>query len=181
MTLSVEHTTTISIPTLTTERFVMRAPQASDLDAYAEFCASGRSVGVGGPYSRAKSFARLGELVGHWQLRGYGRWMVADRQTNAPCGVVGVMYPDDWPEPEIAWTVFGSAEGKGVAYETALMARRYAYEVLKWSSAISCVMTGNDRSETLAKRLGATFERVFDHPEYGPMNVWRHPSREALS
>jgi hypothetical protein len=39
MTLAIEHTTTVSIPTLTTERFRMRAPQASDFDAYAAFCA----------------------------------------------------------------------------------------------------------------------------------------------
>jgi RimJ/RimL family protein N-acetyltransferase len=107
--------------------------------------------------------------------------MIADRLTDEPCGVVGVMYPDDWPEPEIAWTVFGASEGKGVAYETTLMAGRYAYDILKWSSVISCVMTGNSRSEALAQRLGAVFERVFDHPEYGPMNIWRHPAADSLS
>lgn len=37
-----------------------------------------------------------------------------------------------------------------------------------------------DRSVKLAKRLGCTKERVFDHAELGPFDVWRHPAQEAL-
>ena len=173
--------TLIRIPTLETERLVLRAPQASDLDAYAEFCASPRSVGVGGPYDRDQAFTRLSALLGHWHLRGYGRWMVTDRATGAPMGIVGLMYPESWPAPEIAWSLFDAAEGKSIAFEAAMAARDFAYRILHWDTVISCVVDGNDRSNALAQRMGCTKDGVFQHPQFGPLIVWRHrPANEVL-
>ena len=171
--------TTFEIPTVETENFRLRAPQMSDLDAYTVFGASYRSAGVGGPFTEAQSFQRLAALIGHWGLRGFGRWMVADKDTNEPLGVVGLMYPSDWPETEIVWTVFEKAEGKGVAYECALAARKYGYDVLGLKTLISCTMEGNTRSEVLAQRMGATRDADFAHPDYGTMRVWRHLPPEA--
>lgn len=167
--------TTIEIPTLYTERLNLRAPVLSDLDAVAEYRASVRTRYVGGVMSRSQSFDSLCGLVGHWQLRGYGRWIIADGKTDAPLGVVGPFFPENWPEPEIAWTVFAAAEGRGIAFEAALAARSYAYETLGWTTAISLITSGNDRSIALAKRLGCHFDKVLDHSDYGAMEVWRHP------
>lgn len=173
--------TLIRIPTLETQRLVLRAPQASDMEAYAAFCASPRSAGVGGPYDRDQAFSRLSALLGHWHLRGYGRWMATDRATGAPLGVVGLMYPESWPAPEIAWSLFDQAEGKGIAFEAAMATRDYAYRVLRWDSVISCVVDGNERSNALARRMGCTEDGVFRHPQFGPLVVWRHvPASEVL-
>jgi len=169
----------IDIPTLTTDRLTMRAPQLSDFEDYAEFCSSDRAKGVGGPYNRGQAFDRLCEVAGHWLLRGYGRWLVADIATDQPLGIVGLMYPEDWPEAEIAWTVFESGEGKGIAYEAALATRRYAYDVLGWKTVISCTMTDNPRSIALAQRMGAVQEPSYQHPRLGELHVWRHPPNEA--
>ena len=76
--------------------------------------------------------------------------------------------------------MFGSAEGRGVAFEAAIAARAWAYRTLRWSSVISCVAGDNARSEALAKRMGCEIEGVFEHPDYGPLNIWRHPAPEAL-
>jgi ribosomal-protein-alanine N-acetyltransferase len=171
--------TLVSIPTLTTERLILRAPSAKDFPAYAEFCASERSRGVGGPYSRGKAFERLSALIGHWHLRGFGRWMVADPVTDEALGVVGLMHPDEWPEPEIAWSLFDRAEGQGIAYEAAMAARRYAYETLGWTTVVSCASGDNTRSIALARRMGATPDGAFLHPEYGRLLIWRHPGPEA--
>ena len=96
-------------------------------------------------------------------------------------GVVGIYHPDDWPEAEIGWTVFDAAEGKGYAHEAALASRDYAYNVLGWSRIISLTMDGNDRSEALAKRMGAVSDGIFEHPEFGPMNIWRHLSPDQIT
>lgn len=171
----------VHIPVLRTERLVLRAPRMSDLDAYAEFGASPRSAGVGGPFPRGGAFLRLSALLGHWQLRGYGRWMVADPATDAPLGIVGLFYPEDWPEPEIGWTLFEAAEGRGIAYEAAQAARSYAYDVLGWSTAISLLKPDNTRSRALAQRMGCTREAPFAHPEFGEMEVWRHVGASELA
>lgn len=167
--------TVIRIPTLETERLVLRAARMSDFDTYAAFRGGARSVTIGGPYNRAQAFDQLAEIVGHWHLRGFGRWMVADRDTDMPLGIVGLFYPEDWPEPEIAWSVFDHAEGRGIAAEAALAARAYAYDMLGWTRVVSVISAGNKRSLALARRLGCARDADFDHPALGAMQVWLHP------
>lgn len=170
----------IVIPTIQTERLTLRAAEMRDLDAYAEFRGSDRAAFVGGPNTRTQCFDKLGEIIGHWHLRGYGRWIVADKTTDEALGVVGLFFPDDWPEPEIAWSVFANGEGKGIAYEAAMASRDYAYNTLNWKTVISAVPKGNDRSIALAKRMGATYEGDNADSDAGILEIYRHPAPEAL-
>ncbi|WP_262386539.1 GNAT family N-acetyltransferase [Roseobacter fucihabitans] len=157
----------------------MRAPQPSDLEAFTAFRTSGRAVGVGGPYTREQAFESLCGVVGHWQIEGYGRWIIADAD-DIPLGIVGLSNSPDWPEPEISWSVFAPAEGKGVAFEAAMATRSYAYTVLGWPTVISCVSPDNIRSHALAKRMGATRDGSFVHDELGELLIHRHqPARHV--
>lgn len=171
--------TDIHIPTLETERLVLRAPKPSDFPSYVAFRTSDHAKGVGGPYTEVQAYSHFCELVGHWMFRGYGRWIVADKTDDTPLGVVGIFHPADWPEPEIAWSVFENAEGKGIAFEAAQAARKYAYDVVGLNTAISFVMPENTRSMSLAKRMGASPDGDYHHPDLGPLNIWRHPAPEA--
>lgn len=173
--------TTIIIPTIETENLRMRCPRMDDFDAFAAFRASDRTTHVGGPATRTQAFDKLGEIIGHWHLRGYGRWLVADKTTDAPLGVVGCFYPDDWPEPEIGWSVFEQAEGRGVAYEAAGAALKYAYHTLGWKTAISCTTPDNIRSIALAKRLRATREDDFTTRDGLHLQVYRHAGPEHFA
>lgn len=168
--------TTLTIPTLTTDRRRLRAPVLADFESYAAYRAGPRSGGVGGPFTRARSLSHLCALVGHWQIRGFGRWIIADRDTDAALGVCGPFFPEGWPEPEIAWTVFDGAEGRGIAFEAARIARRYAYDTLGWTSVMSAIMPDNLRSVALARRLGCTHEDDYRHPDLGRLQIWRHPA-----
>lgn len=172
--------TALTIPTVQTERLRLRAPKMSDFDAFAAFrMDAARTAGVGGPCTRAEAFDKLGEIIGHWHLRGFGRWLVADKQTDAPLGVVGCFHPDDWPEPEIAWSVFEGAEGRGIAYEAAQAALEYAYTLLGWSTAVSCMTPENTRSAALANRLGATREDDFTTADGLHLHVYRHAAPQV--
>jgi ribosomal-protein-alanine N-acetyltransferase len=173
--------TGVSIPVIETARLRLRAPQASDLPAYSAFRGSERARVLGGPWSEAEAFDQMCALIGHWQLRGFGRWMVADKATDAPLGVVGIMHPPDWPEPEIGWSVFADAEGRGVAFEAALATRDYAYRVLGWQRVVSLIVPGNTRSERLAERLGCRRDANFPHPDFGSLTIWVHPGPEGLA
>ena len=108
--------TSICIPTLTTERLTLRAPGPEDFEAFAAFYASERASMVGGPEDRRDAWRRFAAILGHWHLRGYGFWTVAD--AHAPLGLVGLWYPEGWPEPEIGWMLF-EGEGCGIAREAA--------------------------------------------------------------
>lgn len=173
--------TLIHIPTLTTDRLTLRCPRLSDFEAYAAFRMGPRAQFVGGPNTRDDSFTKLGEIIGHWQLRGFGRWLVADRVTDEPLGIVGLYHPDDWPEREIAWSLFDAGLGRGVAYEASVAARDYAYTTLGWTAAASMIVADNARSIALAKRLGATFEQTYAHPTLGDMQIWRHPAPKDIA
>lgn len=173
--------TTVHIPTLQTERLRLRSPMPSDFEDYVAFRQSERTGVLGGPNPRDEAFHMFCALVGHWHVRGYGRWMVADRVTDAPLGIVGIYYPDDWPEPEIGWSVFDAAEGKGIAFEAAMAARSYAYDELGWQRIVSLIVPQNNRSVALARRMGCSVERQIAHPFYGAMDIWLHqpPGRIA--
>ena len=164
------------IPTLRTERLVMRAPCQEDFEPFAAFYASERASMVGGPMARHEAWRALAAIVGHWHLRGYGRWTMVDRAGGAPMGVVGLHCPEDWPEPEIGWIAFEGAEGRGLAREAAVAARAHAYGALGWSTAISLIDPRNARSVALAERMGAVREADHHHPAFGAMGVWRHPA-----
>lgn len=173
--------TLLEIPTFEDGSLRYRAPNPKDLDAYVAFRASARSKGVGGPYDLTSSMVSFMALTGHWAQHGFGRWIVADSETDRALGVVGLLYPPHWPEPEIAWSLFDGAEGKGIAYRAALFTRRYAYEVLGWSTVISCTAPDNARSIALARRMGARPDGEFILPDFGPHLIWRHQGPEDLA
>lgn len=169
------------IPAITTRRLVMRAPQESDFDSYAEFLASDRARYVGGPKNRDEAWRSFAAGLGHWQLRGFGMWAVEDRETGRFLGQVGLWYPEGWIVREVGWWLTSAAcEGKGYAREAAEVSRAFAYDALGWPDAYSLIDPRNAASIALAKRLGAAFIRE-DHTKDGVLvHVYRHPGPEAL-
>lgn len=172
---------TVTIPTIETERLVLRCPEERDVGPLAAFYASERAAYVGGPMGRIDCWRYLASVIGHWHLRGWGRWSVVEKSSGAVAGLVGLHAPIGWPEPEIGWFLYDGFEGRGIAQEAALEARRYAYGVAGWTTAISLIDPANTRSLALARRLGAAFDRQFEHEVYGAMDIWRHPGPEALT
>jgi len=171
----------IQIPTLTTERLTLRAPRLDDFDAFAAFRASDRARFVGGPNTRSEAWGHFLGLAGQWAILGYGRWIVADKATDQPLGVVGLLFPAGWPEPEIGWTMFAEGEGRGYAHEAALAARAHAYGPAGWTTAISLIDPVNARSVALGRKMGCRPEGTFEHESYGTMHIWRHPAPEELA
>ncbi len=122
----------------------------------------------------------LAQEAGHWLLRGFGRWVVTERGSDVALGNVGLWHPEGFPEQEIGWDLFDGATGKGYATEAALAARAYAYDTLGWTTAISLIADKNTASMAVANRLGAAYDGDFTHERFGAMQVWRHPSPDAL-
>ncbi len=166
----------LMIPTVETDRLILRAPQESDFDAHAEFMASDRAKFIGGPQDRYQAWRGFTSTIGHWAIRGYGMWLVADKSDDTPLGRVGLIYHESWDEPELGWHIYAAAEGKGIAFEAASAARAYGAAHLGLDGVISYIDPDNTRSAALAQRLGATHERdreFFD----APCQIWRHPKQ----
>lgn len=172
----------VQIPTLTTDRLTLGPLSEGHFDGFAAFYADARSSFVGGPMEADRAWRALATEIGHWTLRGYGRFAVTETATGAFVGVIGPWNPLGWPEPEIGWDLMNGFEGQGYATEAARAARQWAYDQLGWPTAISLVADGNDASARVAERLGAHHETDFVHAMFGPMSVWRHPpASEVLS
>jgi RimJ/RimL family protein N-acetyltransferase len=171
----------LDIPTVETDRLILRGPEARDFEPLAGFFADeGRSWGFGGPKCRNGAWRWFASNIGHWALHGYGFWTVETRDGQI-IGITGLWNPEGWPEPELGWVMFEGSEGKGYAYEAAKAARRYAYDHMGFTTLTSNIMPGNARSVALAERLGARYEREFINVTHDTEMAYRHPGPEALA
>ena len=168
-------------PVIETERLHLRGLGEQDFAPLAAFYASDRAKFVGGPMDAEETWRMLATEIGHWTLRGYGRFAVEEKATGATVGVIGPWNPEGWPEPEIGWDLMNGFEGKGYATEAGRATLDYAYKTLGWPTAISLVANGNDGSAAVAQRLGATEDGTYTHVRWGPMTVYRHAPAEALA
>lgn len=166
------HTPTL-VPTLVTERLVLRAWRPSDFDAYAVFMGSERARFVGGPQNERQAWRAMATHLGHWRLRGHGPFALEDRVSGETVGVCGPWHTPHKPEPEIKWSAFAGAEGRGLMEEAARAAIGWVREASGWRAAMSLVAPDNARSIALAERLGATRERRMNYHDT-PHDVWRH-------
>jgi RimJ/RimL family protein N-acetyltransferase len=149
----------MTIPTLETERLLLRPWRPEDIDEYAAIVANPevmRFLGDGKPLSRPDAWRQLAMLAGHWSLRGYGFWAVEERATGRLAGRIGLFYPEGWPDFELGWTLGRDFWGKGYATEGARRALAYAFTELDRDHLISLIHPDNHASIRVAERLGET-------------------------
>jgi RimJ/RimL family protein N-acetyltransferase len=145
------------IPSLRTERLLLRSFRESDLDAYARMSADAevmRYIGAGNTLSRDQAWRSMAFFLGHWQLRGYGMWAIEDRDSREMIGRAGFLEPEGWPGFELGWLLSREHWGKGFAFEAARAALGYAGDAVGRDTVISLIRPGNARSIKLAERLG---------------------------
>jgi RimJ/RimL family protein N-acetyltransferase len=150
-----------SMPTLQTERLILRMLRDSDLEAYATMCADAevmRYIGAGNTLSRSEAWRNMALVLGHWQLRGYGLWAVEEQQTGEFVGRIGCWNPDGWPDFEVGWMLRREFWGRGYATEGARAAAQFAFSELGQAHVISLIQPGNDASIRVAERLGESLE-----------------------
>jgi len=168
-----------NIPILETERLVLRGPAAEDYPNFEATFTSYRARFMGGPLSEYESWMLYAAEIGHWQIHGFGMWMIHDRETDATMGMAGGWYPKGWPEREIAWVIWPRVEGRGIALEAVHAVRNWCYARLGWETAVTYVDPKNIASVRLCERLGAK-----EDPEAETIDshdvVYRHPSPRAL-
>lgn len=166
------------IPTLRTERLILRGPSMGDLPGITAFMTSDRAQFVGGPLDADKIWPALCANAGQWHLRGYGIWQIERQSDGALIGRAGIYHPADWPEPELTWALYDAIfEGQGYASEAATAARDMAQQ-FGLTRLASHVADENAASVAVAKRLGAKDEGLHDTP-VGPMRRFRHPAPAA--
>ncbi|ASP20160.1 acetyltransferase (GNAT) domain protein [Antarctobacter heliothermus] len=168
------------IPVLETKRLVLRSPKPEDYPDFKATFASYRSRFMGGPLNGYETWMLYAAEIGHWEIRGFGMWMVHLRETGDTVGMAGGWFPAKWPEREIAWIIWPDQAGKGYALEATDRVRQHLYRDCGWTTAVSYIDPKNLDSIRLAERLGCTKDT--DAPTIdGSDAVYRHPSLDELS
>ena len=146
---------------LTTDRLLLRQWRLDDFEPLAAFLAdaeANRYRGPGRGISRDDAWIKLMEFTGQWALRGYGEFAVEDRANGDLVGWAGLWHPIALDEPELAWSLFPAAQGKGYATEAASAVMRWAAQAQSLGPLFSFVHPDNHPSRKLAERLGAHCE-----------------------
>lgn len=168
--------------TLTTDRLILRRPTGDDWPAARAFFTSTRSAGVGGPYDDADAWRKLAMEIGHWDIFGFGMWIVTRKGDDTALGMIGPWCPPDWPETEIGWMIWDpSVEGTGIATEAAGATINDAYTRLGWETVVHYIDPTNTRSIALAEKLGATLDQNAPQiPGKPPHLVYRSPKPQSV-
>jgi RimJ/RimL family protein N-acetyltransferase len=167
---------TPAAPTLATPRLRLRGWRPDDFAPYAAMLADPGTARFitrkGQPYGEREAWAETAFLVGHWQLLGYGMFVVEERAGGAFLGRVGPLRPKGWPGFEIAWALAPAARGKGYALEAARAATAWAFERFAPDRIVSVIDPRNIASRRVAERLGErrTSERFA--PFGIPCDIW---------
>jgi [ribosomal protein S5]-alanine N-acetyltransferase len=143
------------IPTIETERLILRAPDSNDFSVYRDFFADAEaSKAYGGPMDAERAWRVLATDLGHWALRGYGRWSIVEKASGAMIGGCGLWWPEGYPRSELTWWIMPSARRRGYAEEASRAAIRFGYRKLGWALVETHMNDSNDAARKLAEKLG---------------------------
>ena len=163
------------VPELRTERLLMRGWRFDHYERLSEILsdpAVGAGMGKPDGFTPHEAWLDMSVLCAHWSLRGFGHWVLEERESGDLVGRAGLYYPPDWPAMEVGWTVAREHWGKGYAPEAARAACAWAHDELGARHIVSLIAPFNAQSIRVAEKLGQTLEgehstRGFDLLVYG--------------
>lgn len=165
----------MTIPTIATARLRLVPPSAHHFEALAALLADPAfAVHLEmEPCTRLEAHRSLCAMFGHWELRGWGGWLVEERATGVFVGRVGISDWEGWPEPELGWTIVPAYWGRGYAVEAARAVLDFARSLQRTTQLVSFVRANNTQSVRVAEKLGAVYERDIELYER-PARVYVH-------
>ncbi len=114
----------------------------------------------------------------HWQILGFGLWLVTERENASTIGYAGLSVPTFLPEVlpavEVGWRLDPLAWGFGYAAEAAEAALGGTFGVLRLEEVISLPQVDNPASVRVAERIGMRLHRTATVPptdNRGPVEV----------
>jgi RimJ/RimL family protein N-acetyltransferase len=169
-------------PRIETERLILRAFRAGDLNAHAATLGDEevmRHIG-GNPVGLEDSWRRLLMGVGMWSLIGMGPWAVELKSEGRMVGHCGFfqfnreMKPLILGEPEMGWIFDRSVHGQGIAFEACQAALNWAEQKIAANSYPAIIDMDNLSSMKLAERLGFVRQEDAVYRD-SPIALFRRP------
>jgi len=129
---------------------------------------------LGGPADANAQWRTLLADIGHWALRGYGLFSIELTGGDLLLGRAGPIFHPYNDEPELAWHLFEGFDGHGYATEAAAAARDWYYAQTRNGPLMSWINRSNRPSQAVARRLGASVERLHTTASGHEGEIWRH-------
>lgn len=166
----------VPIPTLNTARLELRAPIGEDYPVYRDFFADAEaSHFYGGPLDADRAWRVLATDLGHWALRGYGRWSVVEKATGRMVGGCGLWWPEGYPRSELTWWIIPAARRLGYALEASRAAISFGYDRLGWDMVETHMNDDNIAARKLVEMLGGSMFMRETFPDGLARDIFRLP------
>ena len=155
----------LTIPTLETERLILRPFREDDVGAL--FAVSQdpevvRFIGDRRVPTLQESWRAVAGWIGHWAMRGYGQWAIEERSSERFVGRAGIINPAEWPGPEVGYLLGRNWWGRGYATEAASAAMNWGFDQVGFDELISLIDPDNAASIAVATRLGESLRGEVD-------------------
>ena len=146
------------IPSVETERLLLRAIQPEDLDKYHSRLFADPEVMRFLPGGRPIPRERLDGLVErshhHWRRYGYGVWVVLDRAPGEIIGQCGLRFVEEAEETEVLYALARNYWGRGLATEGARAALEFGFDNAGLERIVGFADRGNVASCKVMEHLG---------------------------
>ena len=147
--------TSFPIPTLITDRLVLRGFRDEDREPFAALNADPEVMRYFvSTLDRVSSDARVDRILDHWRADGHGLWAVERREDGRFLGFTGLAKQDYLEQPEVGWRFARFAWGHGYATEAAIASLAWGFEERGYREVVSVTAVENDRSRAVMERLG---------------------------
>jgi RimJ/RimL family protein N-acetyltransferase len=152
------------IPTLETERLILRPHRSEDFDTYVQMWADPDVVRfIGGkPFDREASWGRFVKQAGVWHHMGFGFFAIEEKETGLFIGEAGFHEVRRAIEPNIegtleaGWALMPTGQGWGYATEAMTAALAWAATAFPGKRMTCLIDPDNLASIRVATRLGFT-------------------------
>ena len=160
---------------LETERLLLREFKAADFPHFKTVFTNPETARyIGGVKNQEQIWRLLACYIGHWQMKGYGKMAVVEKETQRFVGCAGLWDSDPWPELELGYWFLNEMQGKGYATEAATAVKNFAFAKLEAATLVSYIHPANLASIKLATRLGGVMDKTIDLLDFGPHQVFRY-------
>ncbi len=169
----------MEIPSVQTERLLLRAWTPADVDALFTILQEKdilRYFPNPNAPERSKVEAYISRHLAHWSQRGFGHWAVITPQDGRLIGWNGLEYLPELNEVEVAYLLSHQAWGRGYATEAAGAAIRFGFEAKGLEAIIGLVHPDNAASIHVLEKCGL---RYADRIELWGLEMLRYRIRSG--
>src|SRR5581483_6375825 len=162
------------VPTLETERLILRGCRHEDFASVYELWSDPRTVRLMDmqPMTEEDCWAKFLRSFGSWEVNGFGFWAVEEKISGRFVGELGFLnakraIDPPLPVPEMGWSFSPSVHGRGYATEGVAAAIRWGDDQFGRVRFSAIIAPENEPSLKIARKFGfaeASRTAYKDHP-----------------